>query len=216
MTAGHPIALGPCLLWTGPRFPGGYGRITRRKDLRRYGTPLAHRAAWIDAHGPIPDGLCIAHHCDQPACIRLDHLFTATHAENMRDKVAKGRARGGRPLSESCGRGHPFTEENTYTDPSGIRHCRTCMRAGDARLRSAPADERATRTHTATGRTRSAHCSAGHDFTAENTYLTPTGGRRCRSCERERGARRRTTSTLVAANAPSDRDAPHIAPTSGT
>lgn len=30
------------------------------------------------------------------------------------------------------------------------------------------------------------HCARGHEFNASNTYVTPTGGRRCRTCVRLR------------------------------
>ena len=32
---------------------------------------------------------------------------------------------------------------------------------------------------------RKTHCDSGHEFTASNTYITKTGGRSCRACERE-------------------------------
>lgn len=38
---------------------------------------------------------------------------------------------------------------------------------------------------------RKTHCVNGHEFTLENTYLRPTGGRRCRTCARESAAERR-------------------------
>lgn len=50
-----------------------------------------HRAAWILAHGPIPDGLVICHHCDNPRCVNPSHLFLATQGDNIRDAMNKGR-----------------------------------------------------------------------------------------------------------------------------
>jgi len=76
-----------CWEWTGSR-SNGYGRIKVNGTLL-----LAHRVAWALTHGPIPDGLVIAHRCDNPACVRVDHLFVATQLENMQDMQAKGRLR---------------------------------------------------------------------------------------------------------------------------
>ncbi|MDG1950134.1 MAG: HNH endonuclease [bacterium] len=52
---------------------------------------LAHRAAWELESGPIPDGLHCCHHCDNPPCVNVNHLFLGTDADNMADKEAKGR-----------------------------------------------------------------------------------------------------------------------------
>jgi hypothetical protein len=85
--------LGPCREWPGSRNPRtGHGRI-------RYGASgymAVHRLVWIAAHGDVPEiegkpGM-ILHRCDNPPCYRLDHLYAATHADNMRDRGLAGNA----------------------------------------------------------------------------------------------------------------------------
>lgn len=51
----------------------------------------AHRIAWVLANGPIPDGLCVLHRCDTPACCNPTHLFLGTIADNNADMMAKNR-----------------------------------------------------------------------------------------------------------------------------
>jgi hypothetical protein len=53
----------------------------------------AHRWAYEHFIGPIPAGLFVCHHCDNPPCCEPSHLFLGTQQVNMTDKMAKGRHR---------------------------------------------------------------------------------------------------------------------------
>jgi hypothetical protein len=79
-----------CWMWIGGTDAGGYGSI--QIDKRHW---RAHRFAYHLAHGPIPDGLCVCHHCDRPGCVRDEHHFLGTNAENTQDRVEKGRTASG-------------------------------------------------------------------------------------------------------------------------
>ena len=83
---------GDCWLWIGGE-RRGYGDfvVDWATNTRR----SSHRVAWELTHGPIADGLFVLHNCpdgDNPLCVRPDHLFLGTQADNMRDMVGKNRS----------------------------------------------------------------------------------------------------------------------------
>ena len=79
-----------CWEWTAQKTRGGYGRI--KIDGKQC---VASRVAWTFAHGSIPRGMFVCHHCDNPPCVRPGHLFVGTPNDNMQDSIHKGRSNPG-------------------------------------------------------------------------------------------------------------------------
>ena len=76
-----------CWIWTGNKSGhAGYGGIRVGQKVIK-----AHRVSYELFKGPIPIGHVIRHTCDNPPCVRPDHLLTGTHVDNMRDKMERGR-----------------------------------------------------------------------------------------------------------------------------
>lgn len=109
--------LGSCWIWTAARFrSGGYGAFNPDGVTVR-----AHRWAYAEARGSVPDGLVLDHLCRVPACVRPDHLEAVTPTTNCRRGL-----RGA--LRTHCPQGHPLSGENLCPwEPH--RKCWTCKRA---------------------------------------------------------------------------------------
>ena len=124
----HRPELGPCWVWTGRRLRRGYGMIAQ--GAGKY--VLTHRLSYALAYGPIPDGLLVCHHCDNPSCVNPPHLFAGTHADNMADMAAKGRRRDGPRIRRDGyvrGESHPAAK---LTEPQ-VREIRALVDAGSSR-----------------------------------------------------------------------------------
>jgi hypothetical protein len=107
-----------CWEFSGGRHQFGYGLI--QANHKCVG---AHRVSWEIHFGPIPDGLWVLHACDNPSCVRPDHLFLGTVGDNTRDASAKGRLH--RQSFTHCPRGHLYSEGYPAKGRQG-RKCRQC------------------------------------------------------------------------------------------
>lgn len=79
-------------------------------------------------HGPVPNGMVVAHSCDNRKCVNPDHLSTKTQRDNLLEMIEKGRASNGRRERTHCPKNHPYDEENTCHKKNGQRSCRACGR----------------------------------------------------------------------------------------
>lgn len=112
---------GGCWEWGAYKSAAGYGRLTIDGSPGLY----AHRVAYEELIGSIPEGLQLDHLCRNRACINPWHLEPVTPVVNTR----RGEGHG----SEThCPQKHPYSGANLYihVDKTGQRRrmCRTCNR----------------------------------------------------------------------------------------
>ena len=116
------VEKGPsCWEWKAGKIPQGYGEFWYRGKGWR-----APRAAWMFTHGKEPPReMHVCHTCDNPGCVRPDHLFLGTQKDNIQDCVSKGRQANARKTH--CIHGHPYSGSNLFFK-GGSRECRECWR----------------------------------------------------------------------------------------
>lgn len=111
-----------CWEWTGYRCERGYGSFSPSRGVTAY----AHRIAFTQLRGPIPDRMDLDHLCRNTSCCNPDHLDAVPRRENILRGVGPA-ARNARKTH--CIRGHEFTPENTYAHTvRGLqrRACKKC------------------------------------------------------------------------------------------
>jgi hypothetical protein len=108
-----------CVLWRGA-VSNGYGK---------YHTHLAHRLAYVEAHGPVPVGWVVHHQCREKLCVNPDHLVAMTRTQHQKVHASEVAAYQGKfnAAKTHCPQGHAYTEDNTYLYRN-MRMCKACRR----------------------------------------------------------------------------------------
>ena len=126
------VTFGPkCWTFNGVKSGKGYGRVSVKRKF-----VAAHRLVVEQETGLDLTGKVVMHICDNPSCVRPDHLRVGTHRDNVRDMFQKGRQRSPNAEKTHCPQGHAYDEKNTMVLRQGFRRCRECQRAHDKNWRS--------------------------------------------------------------------------------
>ena len=114
-----------CWEWTACKSMG-YGQIKHGGKM-----VASHRLSYEMAYGKFPKELHVLHTCDNPGCVKPEHLWLGTHKENQKDKTEKGRHHS--QLKTHCSNGHEYSGINSR----GHRVCKECNSAACRRYREA-------------------------------------------------------------------------------
>jgi len=114
---------GICWEWMAAKDTKGYGVFNPNGVLVR-----AHRFAWENLVGQIPEGLELDHLCRVRHCVNPDHLEPVTHQINAIRGASRALRSAQAARQTHCKREHEFTSENTYVSKNNERVCRTCHR----------------------------------------------------------------------------------------
>src|SRR6266404_3650782 len=71
-----------CWVWSRARNSAGYGHFCRKVGGHKRWF-ICSRVAYELSIGPIPDSMEVMHVCDNPPCVRPDHLTIGTHKDNL-------------------------------------------------------------------------------------------------------------------------------------
>ena len=115
-----------CWEWIGAN-TRGYGSLWMNGRHEK-----ATKISWQINCGPVPAGMWLLHRCDNPPCVRPDHLFLGTVLDNARDAAKKGRLKIP-PTAQNyakrthCSRGHKYVVGNMKRHKNE-RRCNSCQR----------------------------------------------------------------------------------------
>jgi hypothetical protein len=115
-----------CWNWIAHREGYGYGVFNWERKTYR-----AHRVSFYLTHGHFP--LICRHMCDNPSCVRPDHLEDGTSYDNAMDRSKRGRHF--QQKKTHCPEGHLLSGDNLYMSPKGHRNCRACRNEASRRYR---------------------------------------------------------------------------------
>lgn len=107
-----------CWTWARSVDRNGYGHLHFQRRMW-----IAHRTAYEQFVGPIPNGMTLDHVCRNKRCVNPAHLEPVTQLENVRRYYA---------AQTHCKNNHEYTQENTIRYRNG-RMCRACKRASGKR-----------------------------------------------------------------------------------
>ena len=127
---------GECRIWTGATNTAGYPQIHAGGK-----TVYVGRYLWESANEKsLTKDVFLCHHCDNPRCVNLRHVYAGDAASNSRDMHSRNRQNYPVPARNRakthCVNGHEFNEANTLYGATGSRSCRVCCREKMRRRRA--------------------------------------------------------------------------------